>query len=263
MRLQRDHRREELAPVSPEYVLAVIIDEHRQSSQLDPEVDESVDLKFNTTVAEWRYACDLIPAKALGRVLNEQWSIKCSDREWREVLEPPETKTLWDVCTLIAGHATRPRLSPTRLLASNCSSTAVFREIQHALKEAGCRDAYAIRPSTPLDEYLREYMDVFLGSVSRLGPGRLPLVHVENQPRTAIFYTFVLAGLMMLVGTGMQWAGLTVFGALLCLVCLLLLLALSGMKPSRVEFGQLRTFRDLVIALTDDAGPETRQPLER
>lgn len=47
-------------PATPDYVLAVLRDMHRQQCQHDPEADPSAVLSFDTTVTEWRAACDLL-----------------------------------------------------------------------------------------------------------------------------------------------------------------------------------------------------------
>ena len=59
-----------LMPATAEYVLDVIRDSHRQQSQIDAEADPDVDLTFETTVAEWRDACDLIGWQGLGQALD-------------------------------------------------------------------------------------------------------------------------------------------------------------------------------------------------
>ena len=85
-------------PATPEYVLAVLRDDYRQQCQYDPEAEPDVDLTFETTVAEWRNACDLVGTHDLGRAENEVWGIHRGDDEWRAILEPAKARTLGDVC---------------------------------------------------------------------------------------------------------------------------------------------------------------------
>jgi hypothetical protein len=70
-------------PATPEYVLAVIVDEHRQQSRWDPEAQPEAVLTMQSSIAQWREACDLLPWRKLGYVLNQSWSIDCSDEEWQ------------------------------------------------------------------------------------------------------------------------------------------------------------------------------------
>ena len=101
-------------PATSDYVLAVLRDIHRQQWQHDPEADPRAVLSFDTTVAEWRDACDLLGWQELGRALNEWWGITCSDSEWCAVLEPAGQRRLADVCQLLAGRVARPVIRPSR-----------------------------------------------------------------------------------------------------------------------------------------------------
>jgi hypothetical protein len=83
-------------PATPEYILAVLQDMHRQQCQWDPEADSGTELTLETTVAEWRDACDLLGWKPLGRAYNVFWGVSITDAEWRAVLEPAQEKRLAD-----------------------------------------------------------------------------------------------------------------------------------------------------------------------
>ena len=84
-------------PASPEYVLAVLRDMHRQQCHHDPEADARAVLSFDTSVAEWRDAGDLLGWRKLGRAYNQLWGIACSDDDWRAVLELAAQRRLADV----------------------------------------------------------------------------------------------------------------------------------------------------------------------
>jgi len=58
-------------PATPEYVLAVLQDMHRQQCQYDSDAEPDVVLSFETSIAEWRDACDLLEWRGLGRAHNE------------------------------------------------------------------------------------------------------------------------------------------------------------------------------------------------
>src|ERR1700722_4364047 len=108
-------------PATPEYVLAVFHDLQRQLSQIGPEEDDGASWTFHTTVDEWRVGCNLQGWRRLGRALNEEWGIQCSDAEWQAVLEPAHRKRLGDVCGLIARHARRPVVRPATLFGCTCN----------------------------------------------------------------------------------------------------------------------------------------------
>jgi hypothetical protein len=69
-------------PATSEYVLSVLQDEHRQQCHYDDMADHDAKLSFETTVAEWREACDLVDSPELGRAYNQMWGINSSDQVW-------------------------------------------------------------------------------------------------------------------------------------------------------------------------------------
>jgi hypothetical protein len=154
-------------PASPEYILAVIRDSHRQQCQSDPEAESGVELTFETTVDEWRYACDLLDWPHLARGLADQWKLDCPDDAWRNLLEPATERTLHDLCEFLARGATRPSVDPVRIMGTSCLTAGAFLTIRWILRDAGA-DVVAVTPSTPLCEYTRRYRGVFLGPISWL-----------------------------------------------------------------------------------------------
>jgi len=93
----------------------------------------------------------------------------------------------------------------------------------------------------------RQHLDLFLGPIAKLAPGVLPTVQVRRPiwdtnwiGTAAILYYLLLGPLSVGYGTAAY---------LLCMfVMACLLIAAYGTKerdPVLVEFGNLRTFRDL------------------
>jgi len=238
-------------PATPEYVLSVIRDMHRQQSRYDPEADGEASLAFDTTVAEWREACDLLGWRDLGRGLDSIWGIEGPEAEWEATLEPEHEARLSDVCEFIARRATRPGIRAARLLGRTCVTAGAFLTIRSLLHAAGA-DARGIAPSTPLSPYTRRYSHVFLDPVSRLVPGALPPVRVATPVYDAAIWGCVIGWLVLIVGHCVGSALLTATGgAIFALGYALTWIAGRCLLPSRVEFGDLRTFRDLAVALSN------------
>jgi hypothetical protein len=244
-------------PATPEYVLAVLRDEHQQQCQYDPTADPTAVLSLDTTVVEWRAACDLLGWREIGRAYNHLWGISCSDAEWRAALEPARQRRLADVCQLIASRAVRPLIQPSRLLGSTCAPAGAFLTIRSLLHDAGA-PADEIAPSTPLAQYTRRFAGVFLGPVSRLSPGALPPVQIRTPVYDAAVWSLLVGWITSMVGACSRMHLLTGFGALLftsayALACH----AARCLLPASVEFGELRTFRDLAVVMADG------RPVER
>ncbi len=226
-----------------DYVLTVMRDDHRLMCHVG-EADPNVLLSLDTTVAEWREACDLLDWRELGHALNQFWCISCSDAEWRRALTPEKEKRLSDVCHLIAAHASRPTIRPATLFGNTCASAGAFLTIRSLLNQAGAR-AEEIAPSTALAPYARRHLDVFLGAIRRLAPGALPPVRIR-MPIYDATVRGLFAGVLCLVIARLAGEPLfTIFGVLVLAVSYLVQLAARGFPPTSVEIGQLKTFREL------------------
>jgi hypothetical protein len=186
------------APVTLEYVLEVLRDSYRQQCQYDPEAEPDVELSFETTVAEWRSACDLLPWWELAGALSVEWGVPCRREEWKAVLKPAKRRTLRDVCTLLARYAKIPQARPVAVLGSRCDAAGMFLTVRSLLQEAGA-DMTKIAPSTPLDSYASRYCQVFLGPISRLAPGALPPVRIHNPMHSSAVWG-LLVGWILLIG---------------------------------------------------------------
>lgn len=242
-------------PATPEYVLAVIRDQHRQSAQFDPEVDPTADLSFDSTIEQWQEACDLLEWSKLGRAYNEFWKINCTDDEWRSVLVPPSEKRLADVCRLIASRASRQAVRPAQLLGTTCDTAGAFLTIRSMLHQAGaCADD--ITPTASILPFTRQYFRIFLGEISRLAPGALPPVKIRTPVYDAGIWGMLAGWVCFMVGLcgwifSSKMISIAAVGGLLFLISYALVsFAARHVLPASVEFGDLKTFRDLSQTIT-------------
>jgi hypothetical protein len=185
----------EWGPVTPEYVLAGIQEEWRQCAENEGEVKAP---NFSTTVQEWRKAMDLIWWSPLGAALNKRWGTKFPGRQWFRVLVPAADRTLRDVCNLVATQMRQPVFPEPHFLGGRCPGAGVFLAIRSLLIQAGASPD--LRPSTPIEPFLRKWPKVFVQKIARLAPDSLPLYFKHK----------VLAWLpfpSLLVGWGLILAG--------------------------------------------------------
>jgi len=251
---------------TPEYVLAVLQDMHRQECQFDPNVNPNATLSSETTVAQWREACDLLGWRQLGRAHNEMWGINCSDVEWQAVFEPGGRRTLSDVCQWIASRADRPTIRPAWILGRHCVSAGAFLTIRSVLQKAGA--TAAITPSTPLAPFTRAHLHSFLGDVTRLAPGILPPVRIRTTMYDAAIWGMAAGSLLIMLGgffeTFFSIGYLpTIAGVLLFAFCYALTWYAARLLPTSVEFGELTTFRDLAVVVGQSTQAAIDPPTSR
>ena len=191
----------ECVPATPEYILASIREEWRQSALLDGEEPQEVERQlptFATTVHEWREDLDLVGWRPLGKALNEDWGTQFTKCQWFSVLMPAREKTLGGVCELLATQARRRLVPPAKMLGRECPSAGVFLAIRALLIKAGAPPD--LRPSTPLGPFLHKWPEVFLQQVSRLAPGGVPFTRKNEAFNTLIALSYILTGLLLLLG---------------------------------------------------------------
>jgi hypothetical protein len=248
----RDHHKPDLITATADDILAVLRDQHRQQCSYDPEADPDIELSHASTIDEWRQACDLIAWRPLAKAMNEIWGIEVPLSQWQAVLVPPRKRPLGDVCRLLADNVRLPRVRPAKMLGSNCTTAGAFLTVRTYLAEAGV-DVRKIAPSTSLAPYTRDHLRVFLGPVSRLAPGAIPLVAFKRRPVVEwILAVFLISLALTGVGACTGVASLESVPALVALVSFVAaVVAVNTIGPPDVQFGTLRTFRDLAVALTD------------
>ncbi len=154
--------------VTPEYVLQVFQDWHRQACAM-LEADPEFEVTFESTIDEWRVGYDLAEWKDFARAMNDFWKIDVPLREWKECMTPPRRRRVVDVCELISRKALVPVIRPLRILDRDCFPGGAFLTIKALLKEAGA-DVERIGPSTMLSKYATRFTGVFLGEISSLVP---------------------------------------------------------------------------------------------
>lgn len=243
-------------PATAEYVLAVLRDIHRHAAQIDADVDSRAELTFDTTIDDWQEAMgDAMSWRDLGHWMNEQWQIHLTDDIWHHMLEPGSTKRLSDLCQVIANHTRQPHVRPAQLLGTISTKAGAFLTVRSILKQAGA-DASKIAPSSLLEPYTRRYYQLFLSRISPLAPGALPPIKIR-YPFYANPLWGVLIGLVCMV-IGNYYDGkyhlFTIGGT----VVLVLSIALSWYAvrwrlPTSVEFGELKTFRELAEVIANGA----------
>ncbi len=98
---------------------------------------------------------------------------------------------------------------------------------------------------------------MFLGPVSRLAPGALPPVRIRTPVYDAAIWGILVALVCLLVGACSGMHLLAAFGVVLVpSVYAFTWYAARCLLPASVEFGELRTFRDLAIVVAEGSPAE-------
>lgn len=230
-------------------VLESLRETHRHFSVLDPEVDGEVVLSFETTVAQWQEADDLVEWRALGRALNKEYEVDFGDAQWREVLKPERRKTLRDICELIAQRAQCPAAKPLRVCGTSCLSAGVFLTLRSSLRKSGV-SVEDLRPTSKLSFYLENHAAELTSIIGKMAPARVPLIEVEySKWQDAGCFALIGSFVASLVSLATPWPQLQWTMATIFFLSFIALFVSFRAKPASVELGNLHTFRDLVGAM--------------
>lgn len=235
----------------PEDVLAIFRDDHRHQCEWDPEADPDIELTLDSTVEDWRYACDLVDWKRLANALNERWKVAIPMPRWQAVLTPPKKRKLKDVCELLASHIRIERVVSPTLFGRACAPAGVFFAVRELLARDGA-DVTELRPSTALSNYSHDHYHVLAGPISQLAPGLLPPIKIScpEYDRASCALTICFLGLgvsiALLPWTPFCWIPFAI-GVLVCRLWTWHV-ARHG-PPAKVSCGELRTIRDVCTTL--------------
>lgn len=238
-------------PATPEYVLSVIRDSHRQQCQWDPGANPGVSLTFDSTIAQWREAADLLPWRGLAKAIAQWFDVELPKKEWRALLEPSKERCLEGLCEAIAQRASRERIVPKNILGAQCRTASIFLKIRELLEQAGA-DVSGLKPDTSLAEFTRRYPQVFLDRLGRLFPGRLPDVRISTPLENAGLLLCGISVLAFAVGEIVGLRPLVTAAVATFVVSMLVGLVARRVELRSVDFGSLETFRDLVNVLSEN-----------
>jgi hypothetical protein len=232
-------------PTTPEYILAVIKDSHRQQCQFDPEAEQDILLTFDSTIDEWREACDLLGWRRLAKAMNDWFKTGFSDEQWKAVLEPAKKQKLRCVCELMATKAKRIEIKP---FGNRCVNAGIFLTIRSLLKRAGVEEE--IKPSTQIAPFSRNYPEKFLGDIAKMEPGALPLVKLHKPFYDYSIGAFLLGLVICGVGSLLN-PFVVIFGVCFAAFAYAAIYVATKSRPSKVEFGSVETFRDLTLLIAN------------
>jgi len=196
----------------------------------------------------------------LWKTVQKVFRVSIPRDEWKAALRPWCRHTLGDLCELIAPRATVEEIRPVTVLGRPCLPAGAFFAVRSALAGAGINVA-GVRPSTPLEPMLKRYRDRFLMPLFMLEPGKLPPLSIEEPLPVTLGYRSILLGLLVLVlaipAAWLNMPGL-VFGLMAAAATVflgVLTLTVGTLFPPReVKLGELKTFRDLCLALVEPNG---------
>ena len=218
----------------------------------DPEVCLSPDTTIQELFSRMSWFED---TREMVSVLQSLFGVRFSKAQWREVLKPAKSRTLGDVCQLVATRATRMKVVPYSILGRDCLPAGAFCLVRSTLKAAGANVA-TFSPSSPLEPYLRDHTTIFQVDLQRSTLLELPYLKIWHPvfARTGWFVLIlaaIIAVCILLLNRGVGLVTLT-WVAISCLAAPAIWLIVGSLVPKRFcrySLGALVTVRDVCVAI--------------
>ena len=249
---------------TPEEVLAILVDQHRHQSQVDPEAEPDAVLTFDSSIADWRSACDLLGWRGLGRALNEEWAVNLSMAEWRFLLEPSGQRTLRTLCEAISRQARIESLPDQGLLGCRSAEGRALRALRAVLLRLDM-PREEIRTTTPVAPLLSKYGWRLLSPCVRFAPGALPAVRHVGRTHKVLMVVMVS---LIIASIGLALFKSPVAAASLCIALVIMLLLWiphpifrgSVVLPGIANLGDLATCLAMKVRGNQGGAPKSSLP---
>jgi hypothetical protein len=237
-------------PLTPDDVFAVIVELSRHA--LPDDVLQQI--SFATTLREWDLMMfDELDVPQLGKNLNEFFDMDIPASQWAEALAPSQSRTLGDLCNLVAVHARIPCIEPVTVMGDRSHAAGAFLVLRRILQDAGI-DVSDLRPSSPIGPYLRERWNEIVLKLRVLAPGRLPPVVVDAPAHLTCGIGIIASWITLVIGlTGILPRSTTLGAGLAFAGFFIAFCALNTcVKASNVRIGNTRTIRELCQVLVGE-----------
>lgn len=238
-------------PATPEYVLSVIHEKLRRDNyEFSTSALDDFDLTLDSTFDELYATCEFYSFDDMLYSTSDWFDLNIY--EWMSALQAAELRTARDFCELIAAQITVPVIQLCSFGGRHCRPASAFLTIRSILHDAGV-NVTDMAPSTSLKEYTRKHIKTFLGPIAKLAPGSLPDVDIDDGGFHRLELLKELWSIPMLVAffTKSVFPGFFVFALCMWLILILKVEIDSKEKYKSVQFGDLKTFRDLSMAIAN------------
>lgn len=142
-------------------------------------------LTFDSSIADWRSACDLVGWRKLAKVLNEEWGMTVTDADWRDILEPPGGRTIRNLCEVISRGGLIECIPERGLLGCRSADGRVLRVLRRILLQLG-EPRGKIGANALVGPLLSKYGAHFLSPCLRIAPGALPALKPVGRFRKGL-----------------------------------------------------------------------------
>lgn len=230
-----------------EDIFQMLISQYQFAIEFDPVVAKGMDFNYQSSIFDWRDACDLVNPKKLAKIYHKEFKINRPLSELEDILVNENNRTVSDFCEYISKHAERKNIEPIKLFGQNCQTASIFKILKQNLTEKGA-DTTKLKPSSEINPFFLKYGGLLIDEVNRIAPGTMSEFEYKSNKLSRIGRNIMFIGFFAIIGIWWIWS----FNWLLTLPIIIgiVIFQIGDKKqPEKLNLGGFKNFRDLIYEM--------------
>lgn len=232
---------------SKEDIFQLLISQYQFAIQFNPVVVKGMDFNYESSIFDWRDACDLVNPKKLAKIYHKEFKIDRPLSELEDILINEDRRTVSDFCGYISKYAERENIEPIKLLGQNCQTASIFKTLKQNLTKKGA-DTTELKPSSEINPFFLKYGGLLFDEVNRIAPGTLSEFDFKQNWMSRIGRNITFVGILAMILIWWVW---NFHWLLLLPVVIGIMIFLFGdkKKPEKLNVNGFKNFRELVYVM--------------
>ncbi|WP_111542110.1 hypothetical protein [Mesonia algae] len=228
-------------------ILKMLISQYQFAIEFDPVVIKGMDFNYESSIFDWRDACDLIEPKKLAKVYHQSFNLKRPISELEDILIDENNRTVSDFCEYISEHAERQKIEPIRLLGQNCQTASIFKTLKQNLSNNGA-DTNNIKPSSEINPFFMKYGGLLVDEVNKIAPGTISEFDYKSNWISRIGRIIMWTGILLMI---LIWWISSFHWSLLLPIAIGIVIFQIGdkQKPEKLNVSGFKNFRELIYGM--------------
>ena len=232
---------------SKEDIFEMLISQYQFAIEFDPVVVKGMDFNYQSSIFDWRDACDLVEPKKLAKLFHEEFKINRPLAELEKILVNENKRTVSDLCEYLSEHAQREKIEPVKLLGQNCHTASIFKTLKQNLTKKGA-DTSDLKPSTEIKPFFLKYGGLLFDEVNKIAPGTMTDFEYKPHKLSRIGRYIAFVGLFTMIG--ISWILSFNWYLTLPLIIGILISKIGDKKqPEKLNVGGFKNFRNLIYEM--------------
>jgi len=225
----------------------MLISQYQFAIEFDPVVVKGMDFNYESSIFDWKDACDLVSSEKLAKIYHKEFKINRPITELENILVDEDNRTVSDFCEYISKHAERENIEPIKLLGQKCQTASIFKTLKQNLTEKGA-DTSDLKPSTKINSFFLKSNGILFDEVNRIAPGTMSEFEYKANKMQLTGRTIGFFAVVFAIGFWSIWFFHWLL--LLPIVIGIIVYQIGAKKePEKMNIGGFENFRELIYGM--------------